>query len=195
MQRSSFQTSFGQTIVVENGIPGGEYTGNGSWQFQIPEAYESPLMSGAGPSDCTNCSANQSIYWRRGDNPHTLCNGCTYSRQARPKMPKNKPQVVSARKSCGKSREEIDFIVSFTLLMLQPQANRRSGVVCANCKTSTTTLWRRNNQGEPVCNACGLYFKLHNVNRPQSMKKDGIQTRKRKPKYSLQPKPKTSPHG
>jgi len=31
--------------------------------------------------------------------------------------------------------------------------------------------------GEPVCNACGLYFKLHNVNRPITMKKDSIQVR------------------
>ncbi|XP_050308874.1 uncharacterized protein LOC126745184 isoform X3 [Anthonomus grandis grandis] len=60
--------------------------------------------------------------------------------------------------------------------------NRRNGVACANCKTTNTTLWRRNNQGEPVCNACGLYFKLHGVNRPISMKKEGIQTRKRRPK-------------
>lgn len=84
---------------------------------------------------------------------------------------------------------------SIVIFYEQTQANRRSGVICANCKTSTTTLWRRNNHGEPVCNACGLYFKLHNVNRPQSMKKDGIQTRKRKPKYSLQSKPKSSPGG
>ena len=34
---------------------------------------------------------------------------------------------------------------------------------CANCNTNTTTLWRRNDRGEPVCNACGLYFKLHKV--------------------------------
>ncbi|XP_063902854.1 uncharacterized protein LOC135122539 isoform X6 [Zophobas morio] len=61
---------------------------------------------------------------------------------------------------------------------------RRNGVNCANCKTGTTTLWRRNNQGEPVCNACGLYYKLHGVNRPLSMKKEGIQTRKRRPKNS-----------
>ena len=26
-----------------------------------------------------------------------------------------------------------------------------------------TTLWRRNHNCEPVCNACGLYYKLHNV--------------------------------
>ncbi|CAG0919507.1 unnamed protein product, partial [Notodromas monacha] len=39
---------------------------------------------------------------------------------------------------------------------------RRTGVTCANCSTNTTTLWRRNSEGEPVCNACGLYFKLHN---------------------------------
>uniref|UniRef100_K1R5K6 Transcription factor GATA-4 n=1 Tax=Magallana gigas TaxID=29159 RepID=K1R5K6_MAGGI len=61
-------------------------------------------------------------------------------------------------------------------------ASRRVGLSCANCSTTTTTLWRRNNEGEPVCNACGLYYKLHGVNRPLAMKKDGIQTRKRKPK-------------
>lgn len=33
-----------------------------------------------------------------------------------------------------------------------------------------------------MCNACGLYFKLHGINRPLAMRKDGIQTRKRKPK-------------
>lgn len=60
--------------------------------------------------------------------------------------------------------------------------NRRNGVTCANCQTNSTTLWRRNNEGNPVCNACGLYYKLHNMNRPLSMKKEGIQKRKRKPK-------------
>ncbi|VDP99171.1 unnamed protein product [Trichobilharzia regenti] len=55
---------------------------------------------------------------------------------------------------------------------------------CTNCNTSATTLWRRNTEGEPVCNACGLYFKLHKINRPISMKKEGIQTRKRKPRVN-----------
>ncbi|KAM3174344.1 hypothetical protein ACTXT7_010736 [Hymenolepis weldensis] len=72
--------------------------------------------------------------------------------------------------------------------------------MCANCQTSATTLWRRNAEGEPVCNACGLYFKLHKaymradkVNRPLSMKKEAIQKRKRgkkrcdKPETGKQP--------
>ena len=63
-------------------------------------------------------------------------------------------------------------------------ATRRLGLCCTNCGTTTTTLWRRNAEGEPVCNACGLYHKLHGVNRPLAMRKDGIQTRKRKPKSS-----------
>jgi hypothetical protein len=57
---------------------------------------------------------------------------------------------------------------------VQPAA-RRTGLKCSNCNTVNTSLWRRNAQGEPVCNACGLYYKLHNVNRPITMKKEQIQ--------------------
>ncbi|KAK6112892.1 GATA zinc finger family protein [Brugia pahangi] len=67
----------------------------------------------------------------------------------------------------------------------QPQNNsqRRQGLVCANCRGTNTTLWRRDADGHPVCNACGLYYKLHQVQRPISMKKEGtLQTRKRKQK-------------
>jgi hypothetical protein len=44
--------------------------------------------------------------------------------------------------------------------------------------------------------ACGLYYKLHHINRPLSMKKEGIQTRKRKPRSadaSLNPRRRTGP--
>ncbi|XP_043469552.1 box A-binding factor-like isoform X2 [Leptopilina heterotoma] len=64
-------------------------------------------------------------------------------------------------------------------------ATRRTGLQCSNCHTGATSLWRRNQMGESVCNACGLYFKLHGVNRPLAMKKETIQTRKRKQKGTI----------
>ena len=67
---------------------------------------------------------------------------------------------------------------------LNPQVNRGArlspSTTCANCNTSKTSLWRRNNQGQAVCNACGLYIKLHGKERPLQMRKDVIQSRKRK---------------
>ena len=54
------------------------------------------------------------------------------------------------------------------------------GTKCANCNTTVTPLWRRNANGEKVCNSCGLYKKLHNIARPSHMRKDRITTRNRK---------------
>ncbi|KAH8831517.1 hypothetical protein DL96DRAFT_1588131 [Flagelloscypha sp. PMI_526] len=56
-----------------------------------------------------------------------------------------------------------------------------AGLSCFNCGTSTTPLWRRDDAGNNICNACGLYFKLHGSHRPTSMKKTVIKRRKRVP--------------
>jgi ribosomal protein L37AE/L43A len=61
-------------------------------------------------------------------------------------------------------------------------AAKRMDLCCTNCGTKTTTIWRRNADGDMVCNACGLYFKLHGVNRPVTMRRDTIHTRRRRPK-------------
>ncbi|KAH6714856.1 hypothetical protein BKA61DRAFT_441601, partial [Leptodontidium sp. MPI-SDFR-AT-0119] len=50
---------------------------------------------------------------------------------------------------------------------------------CTNCFTQTTPLWRRNREGNPLCNACGLSLKLHGVVRPSSFKTDIIKQRNR----------------
>jgi len=55
----------------------------------------------------------------------------------------------------------------------------REPILCSNCSTNNTSLWRRTHDGLPVCNACGLFMKLHGFPRPLSLKTDVVKKRKR----------------
>ncbi|KAF0275603.1 hypothetical protein FOG50_03543 [Hanseniaspora uvarum] len=60
--------------------------------------------------------------------------------------------------------------------------NADSDIICSNCSTKKTPLWRRDENGYILCNACGLFFKLHGKPRPISLKTDVIRSRNRKTK-------------
>jgi GATA-binding protein len=67
--------------------------------------------------------------------------------------------------------------------------------VCKNCKTQTTPLWRRDETGQVLCNACGLFLKLHGRPRPISLKTDTIKSRNRIKQSSGTATPvKSQPH-
>ncbi|XP_054868614.1 erythroid transcription factor-like [Amphiprion ocellaris] len=114
---------------------------------------------GFGPEQrqCVSCGSYSAPLWRRDAAGQHLCNTC--SLQQTNNRNNNAPLLRPKRRTT---------------------VNQKKGTECFNCQTKITTLWRRNSAGESVCNACGLYYKLHQVNRPLALKRDGIQTRKRK---------------
>ncbi|CAG8641364.1 9534_t:CDS:2, partial [Acaulospora colombiana] len=109
----------------------------------------------SGEQQCFNCGITSTPLWRRSANDELLCNALKLHKMPRPKT--MKPHIV--RKDARDDETT------------QP--------VCSNCNTMNTPLWRRDEEGQTLCNACGLYFKLHHERRPLSMKTDVIKKRQR----------------
>lgn len=151
--------------------------------------------------ECFNCKVSKTPLWRRTpDRQHSLCNACgLYYKQYnshRPLHVRNKTHTIRAHPyACERvlpmtiNSTPKSPIIQTSILPSPPtespahmgssEAVIESGQECANCHQTQTPLWRKNERGEPVCNACGLYAKLHHRDRPAEMRKTTIQRRRR----------------
>jgi len=109
---------------------------------------------------CANCGVNHTPLWRRSANDEILCNACgLYQKLHKVPRPKSIRQHAV--------RKDTQAL------------NEHETTECSNCHTTNTPLWRRDENGATLCNACGLYQKMHHSARPISMKTDLPRKRQR----------------
>lgn len=109
---------------------------------------------------CANCGVNHTPLWRRSANDEILCNACgLYQKLHKVPRPKSIRQHAVRKDTQAMTEHET--------------------TECSNCHTTNTPLWRRDENGATLCNACGLYQKMHHSARPISMKTDLPRKRQR----------------
>ncbi|EIE89952.1 hypothetical protein G6F46_003889 [Rhizopus delemar] len=146
-------------------------------------------------TSCSNCGTTTTPLWRRSPLGETICNACGLYYKAR-----NTSRPVWLKRNYLKQRQQQKHLaprqqppllapatqkpidpppLPLVLPTAPAKVEHTTDFVCANCSTETTPLWRRDESGQPICNACGLYYKLHHVHRPVTMKRSTIKRRKR----------------
>ncbi|KDN48474.1 glucocorticoid receptor-like (DNA-binding domain), partial [Tilletiaria anomala UBC 951] len=141
---------------------------------------------------CITCGTISTPLWRRTAEGLPICNACgerhteqsasspvTASRTARTMSSQRGTENQSPAGSGTMTDPGSDQAAGTTPLGSNSITKVDYQLVCSNCGTNTTPLWRRDEDGNNICNACGLYHKLHGTQRPINMKKTVIKRRKR----------------
>ncbi|XP_059535775.1 erythroid transcription factor-like [Myotis daubentonii] len=139
-----------------------------------PAVYSSPNLQGTLPLstceawDCAPCR----VVLRRCDSPCTRHSDSPAGR---------KSGRAKAAPQCYLCNAGGQTMTRHHKPQRRPKVSKRAGAQCTNCQTTTTAVWRLNADRDPVCNACGLYYKRYQVNRPRTVQKGGIKSRKPRP--------------
>ena len=91
---------------------------------------------------CNNCGATSTPFWRKSHDGLYYCNACGLYLRTHNAM---RPPSLSKNRESRRSKT-------------RPEA-------CSNCNATDTPMWRKTEDGMIVCNACGLYHKLHGQHR------------------------------
>jgi hypothetical protein len=91
---------------------------------------------------CTNCGVTSTPFWRKSPNGLYYCNACGLYLRTHNTM---RPASLSKNRESRRGK-------------IRPEA-------CGNCAATETPMWRKTEDGLMVCNACGLYHKLHGQHR------------------------------
>lgn len=115
----------------------------------------SAATTGARKHVCNNCAATSTPFWRKSSDGLYYCNACgLYLRTHNAMRPLSLSKNRESRR--GKMRPEL----------------------CGNCGATDTPMWRKTEDGMVVCNACGLYHKLHGQHRRIGSKRTAVTTDK-----------------
>ncbi|KAJ7082481.1 hypothetical protein C8R44DRAFT_558151, partial [Mycena epipterygia] len=103
--------------------------------------------------ECYNCHTTNTPLWRRDPKTNRpLCNACgLYVHNRHTPRPR---ELIEADNDDDEEGSDMP-----------------DGPECSHCHTRQTSVWRRNSDGDHVCNACGVYQRLHGRERPLSLTK------------------------